>query len=263
MAGKILIVDDEPDIIMILKVRLAAEGYQVVTAGDGNEALEKFKSEKPDLVITDVMMPGMSGYEFFEALRGIGGAAATVPVIVISAKGSMGQFFDKWAIRKFMHKPLDIPEFLREIKGALETGAVPEKNPSRKPGEAGKVLLAGVSEYEMRNMSECLTSRGFEVLRALDEKDAVKTAREEGPEIIFIEFWEDAARFDALGLYKNLCATPDTSRIPCMVFCNASLQIDASKNFPAKNILSFSSVKDLLQKIESLLQLPEFQRSRA
>ncbi len=62
MAGKVLLVDDEPDINLVLKARLEAEGYQVATAKNGLEALEKFAIERPDLIITDVMMPGLSGY---------------------------------------------------------------------------------------------------------------------------------------------------------------------------------------------------------
>ena len=73
MGGKVLLVDDEPAILKILKDRIEAEQHTVVVAQSGKEALEKFKDEQPDLIITDVMMPEMSGYEFFEALRGMGG----------------------------------------------------------------------------------------------------------------------------------------------------------------------------------------------
>ncbi len=261
MAGKVLIIDDEPDILLVLKARLEAAQYQVVTTQNGYEALEKFKAEKPDLIVTDVMMPGMTGYEFFEALRGLGGEASLVPVIVMSARGSMGQLFDKWAIRCFMPKPLDMPAFLREVEAAIASRAVQEKGLHRKPGETGKVLMAGVSEYEMRNMSQFLESRGFIVLQALDERDAAKAARKEWPNFILFEYWEDDARFDSLALFRFLTASPDTKNIPCAVFCNAALRLDAARHFTNKNILGFTSVKDLLQKLEVLLRLPEFKRS--
>ena len=67
--GKVLIADDEPDILEILKYNLEKEGYQVSTAKDGNEALDKAKQYKPDLIVLDMMMPKKSGMEVLELLR--------------------------------------------------------------------------------------------------------------------------------------------------------------------------------------------------
>ena len=69
-ARKILIADDEPDILEILKFNLDNEGYEVITAKDGNEAIEKARRTKPDLVILDVMMPKKNGVEVCQVLRG-------------------------------------------------------------------------------------------------------------------------------------------------------------------------------------------------
>ncbi|MBU9889243.1 MAG: response regulator [Candidatus Omnitrophica bacterium] len=259
MAGKVLLVDDEPDINLVLKARLEAEGYQVATAKNGLEALEKFAIERPDLIITDVMMPGLSGYEFFDRLRGMGGAAVSVPVIVISAKGGMEQFFDKWAIRRFMPKPLNVPELLEEVRAAIASWRL------HKGGEEGipkpAVLLAGISLDAMRPMAEYLTFRGFGVIRVSTEMDAVRAARRVRPAFILFEYWEDEAHFDAGALFKLLRSLSDTKRIPSAVFCIAALQVDASKDFLSKKILSFSDPEDLLRQLEALLQAPEFKRS--
>ena len=68
-ARKILIADDEPDILEILKFNLDNEGYEVITAKDGDEAIEKARRTKPDLVILDVMMPKKNGVEVCQVLR--------------------------------------------------------------------------------------------------------------------------------------------------------------------------------------------------
>jgi len=68
-SGKVLIADDEPDILEILKYNLEKEGYQVSTAKDGNEALDKAKQYQPDLIILDMMMPKKNGLEVLELLR--------------------------------------------------------------------------------------------------------------------------------------------------------------------------------------------------
>lgn len=67
--ASILIVDDDPEIVVMLSTRLGARGYQVSTASDGKAAIEKAKRERPDLVLLDVMMPGKSGWEVARALK--------------------------------------------------------------------------------------------------------------------------------------------------------------------------------------------------
>jgi len=69
MARKILAVDDEKHIVRLVQVNLERQGYEVVTANDGKEALEKVESERPDLVVLDVMMPYMDGFEVLQILR--------------------------------------------------------------------------------------------------------------------------------------------------------------------------------------------------
>ena len=68
-SGKVLIADDEPDILEILKYNLEKEGYEVITAKDGNEALDKARISQPDLIVLDMMMPKKNGIEVLEFLR--------------------------------------------------------------------------------------------------------------------------------------------------------------------------------------------------
>ncbi|MGE5178904.1 MAG: response regulator [Bacteroidota bacterium] len=84
--GKILVVDDEIYIVHILDFSLGMEGYEVVTALDGEQALERVASEKPDLIVLDIMMPKLDGYEVCRAVKS-NPATRTVPVILLSAKG--------------------------------------------------------------------------------------------------------------------------------------------------------------------------------
>ena len=84
--GKILVVDDEIYIVHILDFSLGMEGYEVITALDGEQALEKARSEKPDLIVLDIMMPKLDGYETCKILKG-DPATRDIPVILLSAKG--------------------------------------------------------------------------------------------------------------------------------------------------------------------------------
>ncbi|HHX51809.1 MAG TPA: response regulator transcription factor [Clostridia bacterium] len=80
---KILAVDDEPDIIKIVDHRLSREGYEVISACDGEEAIDKFRREKPDLVILDLMLPKVDGFEVCRMMR----EESDVPIIILSARG--------------------------------------------------------------------------------------------------------------------------------------------------------------------------------
>ena len=85
---KILVVDDDANICELLRLYLTKEGYQVTTAGDGEEGLEKFNQIKPDMVLLDVMMPRMDGLEVCRRIR----KAGNTPVMMLTAKG---ETFDK------------------------------------------------------------------------------------------------------------------------------------------------------------------------
>ena len=84
--GRILVVDDEIYIVHILDFSLGMEGYEVITALDGEQALEKARSEKPDLIVLDIMMPKLDGYETCKQLKAEAGTK-DIPVILLSAKG--------------------------------------------------------------------------------------------------------------------------------------------------------------------------------
>ena len=79
---RVLVVDDDPRILKFLEIRLKASGYEVLTAKNGREALEQVKAEEPDLLILDVLMPGIDGFETLKQVR----LLSSLPVIILSAK---------------------------------------------------------------------------------------------------------------------------------------------------------------------------------
>ncbi len=84
--GKILVVDDEVNIIQILEFSIGSEGYEVVTASNGEEAIDKARREQPDLIILDVMMPRIDGYEACRILKS-NPITKNIPVVLLTAKG--------------------------------------------------------------------------------------------------------------------------------------------------------------------------------
>ncbi|MDD3643230.1 MAG: response regulator [Candidatus Krumholzibacteria bacterium] len=84
--GKILVVDDEVNITQILEFSIGAEGYEVITASNGEEAIDKARREQPDLIILDIMMPRIDGYEACRILKS-NPLTKSIPVVLLTAKG--------------------------------------------------------------------------------------------------------------------------------------------------------------------------------
>ena len=120
MAKKILVVDDEPHIVMLLEGRSKANGYEVLTARDGVTALEMAKNKKPDLIILDLMLPKMDGYKVCGLLKK-DARFASIPIMIFTARAqdedrTMGEEVGADA---YITKPFDPPTFINKIRELL------------------------------------------------------------------------------------------------------------------------------------------------
>ncbi|NPV48284.1 MAG: response regulator [Armatimonadetes bacterium] len=132
MARKILVVDDERHIVRLVQVNLERAGYEVVTAYDGVEALEKMKTENPDMVVLDVMMPRMDGFEVLKNLQA-DPRYQDVPVIMLTAKAQDADIFKGWAsgVSSYLTKPFNPREllvFVERIFQSLDEPPMDEEN---------------------------------------------------------------------------------------------------------------------------------------
>jgi DNA-binding response OmpR family regulator len=116
--AKILVVDDEPHMVKLVQANLQAAGYEVVSAMDGNQALEAAQSEMPDLIILDIMLPGVDGYEVCRRIR----EYSAVPVLMLTARGSemdLVRGFDVGA-DDYLVKPFSVNELLVRVRAVLK-----------------------------------------------------------------------------------------------------------------------------------------------
>lgn len=122
---KVLVVDDEPNIVELLTVSLKFQGFEVESAGSGQEALEKVKDFRPDAFILDVMMPGMDGFELLGKLRaeGIDG-----PVLFLTAKDAVEDRIHGLTIGAddYVTKPFSLEEVITRLRVILRRGKVTE-----------------------------------------------------------------------------------------------------------------------------------------
>ncbi|MFH1878217.1 MAG: response regulator [Candidatus Omnitrophota bacterium] len=119
---KILIVDDEPDILRSISFRVKKAGYEVICAEDGGEGLEKAREEKPDLIILDYRMPVLDGIEVYKKLRE-NGETSRIPVIFLTASRESAGIRDKLeeiGADSLMTKPYDANALLNKINELLD-----------------------------------------------------------------------------------------------------------------------------------------------
>lgn len=117
MSGKILIVEDDPNIAELLELYLEKDGFEVLLASDGGQGVSMFESEKPDIVLLDIMLPVMDGWEVCKRIRSI----SNTPIIMATAKG---ETVDKvsgleMGADDYIVKPFDIKEVIARIRAVL------------------------------------------------------------------------------------------------------------------------------------------------
>jgi len=124
--GYLLVVEDVPDILQLLDTTLKFKGYQVVTAVNGQEALDKIKRERPAMVITDILMPKLDGFSLVHRLR-LDPETRDIPVVFLSATYVAPEdktFAEIIGVTHFIEKPIDFETFLPVVEQLL-TQAVP------------------------------------------------------------------------------------------------------------------------------------------
>ncbi len=124
MSKRILIVDDEPEIVELLEMRLRKIGYTILTASDGMEGLEKARKEMPDLIILDVMMPKMDGFQVCRFLK-FDEKYKKIPVLMLTSRGqdSDKNLGKEVSADSYMPKPYEVDALLKEIKRLLKDSA--------------------------------------------------------------------------------------------------------------------------------------------
>jgi DNA-binding response OmpR family regulator len=123
MAHNILVVDDDPAVQKVLQQALQLEGYEVTTADDGEQALTALEARLPDIIVLDVMMPKVDGFEVLRRIRE-SDRTTNLPVILLTAKSATEDVWEGWrrGVDYYMTKPFDVEELLTFIKYVFEGG---------------------------------------------------------------------------------------------------------------------------------------------
>jgi DNA-binding response OmpR family regulator len=178
----VLIVEDDPSIALGLRINLEADGYRVLAADDGEKGLLEARSENPDLIILDVMLPGLNGFEVLRTLRQEG---HTMPIIVLSARtGEMDKVTGlELGAEDYVAKPFSLAELLARVRAALRRGRpAPRSRVARFGDVTVDIDARGV---ERAGLAVEMTATEFDVLMCFVQSMGRALARDE----IFREVW--------------------------------------------------------------------------
>ncbi|OCQ95592.1 transcriptional regulator [Oscillatoriales cyanobacterium USR001] len=189
----ILVVDDEPSIRELLKQQLEAEGYIVKEAKDGKEAVKIAKNELPDLIILDVMMPEMNGFDVAAILRN-DPITMSIPIVINSGIEDKERGY-RIGVDRYFIKSSNSELMFQEIGWLLSQGS------SKK-----KVLIVDENVSEARNLAEVLKARGYSVTEALTGEEFRNKAMSVKPDLIIADanIWQKSEIMQTLRFEKDL-----------------------------------------------------------
>lgn len=245
-----LVVDDEPMVRDTLAQVLADEGYVVVTAVDGDDALDRVHEARPDAILLDLMMPGMNGRQFLQALRNEP-AYAEVPVLIMTAVHGLEVNLASIGASEVVEKPFNIDELINKVALAVYRSrdadrvahgpfvATPTEPILPPTGERGVVLVVEQDRQRLQALDLLLSERGYTVVsmtRALGQLS--RLARALRPHAILLELTSEGVESVARDLISGKEAVP----MPILVFSRGKgtvAGIDTLENATDAELLGF------------------------
>lgn len=170
----ILVVDDEPHIRELLTQELESAGYQVRTAKDGMDGLNQIKAAPPDLIILDVMMPNINGFDLAAVLKN-NPATMGIPTIVLSIIQDKERGH-RLGVDRYLSKPIDTDVLLRDIKTLLDQGT-----------SHRQVIVVDIDTSTTKTLTEVLLSKGYTVTQSTTGKDGLQKALALQPNMIIVD----------------------------------------------------------------------------
>ncbi len=222
--GRILLIDDDPAVLLTVGDRLRLEGYEVLKAASGDQALSVLRSETPDLIILDITMPGMTGLAFLKKISMPDGRPR-YPVLVFTARSNMEPFFAETAVDGFLAKTSDPQRLVDDIRRILD-----KHRKAAAPRSGRRRLL--IVEDDTRVSAQLTTffaAAGFEATTLNDSASLVACVAERKPEIVLIK--QVMPRLSGASSATMLAKTPAGKGIRIIVYDDSGIH-RADERFP-------------------------------
>lgn len=245
---KLLLVDDDPSLLGTLSDFLGFEGYEVLCASSGEDALIKMRPFQPDLIILDMGMPGMGGMGFLDRITNPDGSVL-VPVLVLTARASMAEYFGDKQIAGFISKPCDPSDLLMEVGRILFMTAT-EGFHVAVPKVARRLVVAEGDAALRTKLQVEFTSAGFEVAAVATGPDALETSVAFKPDAVVMRLELAGMSADeVVALLRRLPNTRDTKAVVYgMDLPEAQLEHVANLSIPQNCMLKDLTVNTIIDR---------------
>lgn len=257
--GRVLVVDDDPMVRETLGNVLLDEGYMVDLAVDGEDALAQVQATRPDAVLLDLMMPGMNGRQFLQALRD-DPVHGHIPVLLMTAVHGLEVSFATLGTTEVIYKPFNVDELLNKVALAVyrsrtsgvnlrsgTTGPIalpaPPVPSGRDDDERGVVLVVEQDRARLQQLDTLLSARGYTVVsmtRSLVQLS--RLARALRPRAILLDLLSEGVN----DVVRELRAEKELDSIPILVFARAEL----SSTTGSAEMLGKAADADLVRFVE-------------
>jgi len=219
----ILLVDDNRHLVVTLSDFLTYEGYDIVAARSGEEALKKLEGLHPDLIILDVSMPGMGGIGFLKRITGPDDEPR-YPVLVFTARSAMEEFFGTIKVAGFVAKPCSEVELLREIRAVIASRSADEEETET----AVRCILIGEDDEEvMWGLRRRFANAGYQVEEATSGASVLEQAAVCRPAAILVK--EILPGMNGRVVAPLIRAMPSTRHVPIVLYDDTRFASDDSK----------------------------------
>lgn len=245
----IMVIDDNRHLLVALEDYLAFQGYEVITAPTGEEALRKLERTKPDLIVLDIGMPGMGGMGFLKRIS-LGAGRLKYPVLVLTAKTAMESFFNDMEVEGFLPKPCPEAELARKIREVLSRRAAQ----ARAAGRGGRKILVVEDDLpKLGDIESLMTGAGYEVATADNAHEVLEKATTVRPDAILMK--EVLPKMSGTLIASLLGAMPSTKSIPLVIYDpgKSAASVSGKRSNKVLKIVHTSEPAELLVAVEQLL----------
>ncbi len=210
MKKKILVVDDEPELVKALQIRLQANGFKVSGITEGKKVIDRVNHFKPDLILLDLLMPEMDGFEVWDQLKKEE-KFSKIPVIVFTAGAR--QTIEKKALKvgmsSYIAKPLNMDILLTQIRGLSGIKGAGHPIPKR-------LLIIDDEPELLRAMKIRLRAAGFEIAGLTDSRESLKKIKEFKPDLILLDVVMPG--LDGWVLCRQIKKNLETKKVKVLLF---------------------------------------------
>lgn len=192
---KVLLVEDEATLAMIIKDTLDGDEFEIFLASDGEEGIQKYKEIRPDIIVSDIMMPSMDGFSMIKQIRK---TDSNIPVLFLSARSAANDVVEGFELggNDYLKKPFGMAELIVRIKALLNK--IEYKKTEISAFALGQYSFDSITQtLTFQDDKQLLSNRESEILRRLCEnKDQVMAMKE-----VLLDLWGDDSFFNARSLH--------------------------------------------------------------